>query len=311
MKFKSAVTYFRKVLVVVPTVAVVSTGFGTAFAAAPVSSGIPAANGTITGCYPDIGALKILSLIDAAGGATCPSGFGEITFNQTGPQGPTGATGPTGPAGAQGATGATGPQGPVGAIGPQGATGLQGATGPQGATGATGAQGPAGATGAQGPAGPADTPPSPTANVVGSVTFDFSVGSETWDIYSFDESASASTDVGPAGSGAGAGKVTFSDVTMTKETDASSLDLFKAMTEGTVVATVEVTLYQPGTTTAAISYQYRNVLVSSDEISADSTDDTPLEKVTFAAEAVMEIYTPPTSGNPTNIGWDQVTNSQV
>ena len=50
-----------------------------------------------------------------------------ISWNQVGPQGPTGAQG------------ATGPQGP---------TGAQGATGPQGATGATGLTGPQGPTGA-------------------------------------------------------------------------------------------------------------------------------------------------------------------
>jgi hypothetical protein len=68
LNIKSALTYCKRMLVVVPTVAVVSTGFGTALAAAS----IPSTNGTITGCYPSFGALKILSLIDTSGGATCP-----------------------------------------------------------------------------------------------------------------------------------------------------------------------------------------------------------------------------------------------
>ena len=279
MKLNSVATYSRKMLFVGPAVVVVATGFGTVFAAAAGGS-IPSSGGTITGCYPSAGPLKPLSLIDPSTGATCPPGLTQITFNQTGPQGPAGATGPTGSAGAQGTAGAPG---------------ATGQTGPQGPQGTTGAQGPTGATGPQGPAGPAgSSTPSPTANVVGTVTVDFSGGSDKSNIYSFDESASSSTSIG-TGTGAGAGKVTFSDISITKLVDSASTDLFAALTAGTVVPTAEVVLYQPGTTTPAISYQFKEVFVTSDEVSVDSTNNTPLEKVTFAVAEIDESFTPSTS----------------
>ena len=73
MKLNSLVTHSKKMLIVGPTIIVVATGFGTVFAAAAGGS-IPAANGTITGCYLTVGPIKPLSLIDTSTGATCPPG---------------------------------------------------------------------------------------------------------------------------------------------------------------------------------------------------------------------------------------------
>ncbi len=59
---------------------------------------IPAPDGTITACYkPSDGKLFVID-----SNSTCPSGTTSLTWNQTGPQGPTGATGPQGPAGVSG-----------------------------------------------------------------------------------------------------------------------------------------------------------------------------------------------------------------
>jgi hypothetical protein len=108
----------------------------------------------------------------------------RITWNQVGPQGPTGAPGPQGPRGETGVAGPQGAKGDTGATGPKGDSGVTGATGPSGADGATGAQGPtgaqgakgdAGATGATGPAGPkgvtgatgATGPTGPAGNLAG------------------------------------------------------------------------------------------------------------------------------------------------
>jgi Collagen triple helix repeat (20 copies) len=87
---------------------------------------IPAADGTISGCYDTkTGALRVYDT-----GSTkipgCSSKEAALTWSQTGPQGPTGA---------RGATGAQGPTGAQGATGPQGPTGAHGATGPQGPAG--------------------------------------------------------------------------------------------------------------------------------------------------------------------------------
>lgn len=88
-------------------------------------------------------------------GATGPQGAKGDTgaTGPQGPQGETGAQGLQGDAGAPGATGATGATGAVGPQGPQGLKGDPGAEGAQGLQGDTGAQGATGATGAQGPQG--------------------------------------------------------------------------------------------------------------------------------------------------------------
>jgi type VI secretion system Hcp family effector len=301
VKLNYVATYSRKILFVGPAVVVVATGFGTVFAAAAGGS-IPSSTGTITGCYLNLGTLKPLSLIDPSTGATCPLGQTQITFNQTGPQGPTGATGATG------------------AVGPQGAAGTPGATGPTGPQGATGAQGPTGTTGPQGPAGPAgSSTPSPTANIVGTVTFDFNTTTPSdnpaSNIYSFDESASNASTAGSSGSGAGAGKVSFSDVSITKLVDATTPELFGALAAGTNIQEVDVTLYQPGTTTAEITYAFKDVFVSSDQVTVNSTNNNPVENVSFAVAEIDESFPSSSSGSgsgsgsPVSSGWSLLTNS--
>lgn len=297
MKFKPTFVNYKKMAVMVPTITFVATGFGTALAAASTTGGIPAANGTITGCYPTNAGLKIFSLIDASTGATCPPGFSQLTFNQTGPQGP------AGPAGSQGATGAAGAQGTTGAVGPQGTTGPQGPAGPAGTQGQTGATGPEGPAG---PAGASNAAPSLTANVVGTVTFDFSTGSDTSNLYAFSTSEASTVSIGSTGSGAGAGKVALSDVAMVKGSDAASIDLFKALTGGTEIPTVEVLLYQAGTNTVALSYQFKMALISSDGVSVSSTNNTPVEQVTMKVGEILE-GVPSSTGTPMT-GWNQVTN---
>jgi hypothetical protein len=71
---------------------------------------IPAADGTIHGCYTNMrGTLRVVD-----DGVACESLETALTWSQTGPHGATGAPGPTG------AMGAAGPQGPAGAAGPAG-----------------------------------------------------------------------------------------------------------------------------------------------------------------------------------------------
>jgi hypothetical protein len=88
-------------------VAVVAGGAGLASASIPDSG-----TGIITGCYQMVyGSLRV---IDAQAGATCNPSEKQLTWNQTGPAGPTGARGP---AGSQGPAGPAGPQGPAGSSG--------------------------------------------------------------------------------------------------------------------------------------------------------------------------------------------------
>ncbi len=112
---------------------------------------IPGAGGLISACVSTAGfnGQHLLTLLDVSQRSACGQDESLVTWNQTGPQGPTGDTGPQGPAGI------AGPQGPKGDTGPQGPAGI---AGPQGPAGSTGPQGPTGDTGPQGPKGDPGTP---------------------------------------------------------------------------------------------------------------------------------------------------------
>ncbi len=115
----------------------------------------------ITACVGADGVLRVPGPIEQTmvrpvptepPGDTCPLGYRQITWNQTGPTGPTGRTGAQGAAGPEGPAGQQGPAGPQGEPGPRGEQGL---TGPQGAQGVKGDQGPSGPQGSQGERGAA------------------------------------------------------------------------------------------------------------------------------------------------------------
>jgi hypothetical protein len=85
---------------------------------------IPAADGTLYGCYLKLGGG--LRVVDSA--SQCTKFEIPISWNQKGQKGETGATGPQGPQGLQGIQGEEGiqgPQGPPGAQGPAGDTGVR------------------------------------------------------------------------------------------------------------------------------------------------------------------------------------------
>ena len=92
-----------------------------------VRAGIPGGDGLIHGCYSGNGATATngtqLNVVDS--GSSCAKGQTEISWNQTGPQGPAGAAGAAGPAGPAGSTGPAGAQGPAGPQGPAGVSGYQ------------------------------------------------------------------------------------------------------------------------------------------------------------------------------------------
>jgi hypothetical protein len=65
-------------------------------------------------------------LIIVAQGAPCPDNWTSLSWNVTGPPGPSGLQGPQGRPGPQGVPGPQGQQGPRGVQGPQGPQGMQG-----------------------------------------------------------------------------------------------------------------------------------------------------------------------------------------
>jgi hypothetical protein len=150
---------------------------GLAIAAALATTGgiacatIPNSAGVYTACK--LNSTGTIRLVDPSLPATnalghCTSVETQISWNQQGQKGDTGATGPaglTGPAGPaglqgpQGDSGDAGPKGDTGPIGPKGDTGVQGPPGEKGDTGPVGPQGlkgdpgPPGATGLKGDVG--------------------------------------------------------------------------------------------------------------------------------------------------------------
>jgi len=112
-------------------------------------AGSPDPQGVIHACYslgpqsPDrlSGVLHLIDPTDPSRFLGCGRSAVEITWNQTGPQGPQGIPGTPGAQGPQGIPGI------AGAPGPKGDPGAPGATGPQGIPEAVGPQGPAGPAG--------------------------------------------------------------------------------------------------------------------------------------------------------------------
>ena len=148
-----------------------------------VRAGIPGSDGLIHGCYSANGATATngtqLNVVD--GRASCAKGQAEISWNQTGLQGPVGLKGDTGD---------TGPAGPAGPAGDAGATGPAGSPGPKGDTGATGPQGPPGIGGPVAYAyvdhGVLDTSRSQGVNAMTVIPSGSVPGAGTTDVYCFD-----------------------------------------------------------------------------------------------------------------------------
>ena len=154
MSTRTAIHVHRRTIGTAAAVAALTMAVaGAASAASPGTgrSATPADGaGSFAACLSVSGQLTGVAFPAASPLHPCTRKQKQVTWNQTGPQGPAGATGPQGDTGATGAQGAAGPQGPKGDTGAQGAAG---ATGDRGPTGAAGPQGPRGDTGAQGPKG--------------------------------------------------------------------------------------------------------------------------------------------------------------
>lgn len=132
----------------------------------------------------------------------------------------------------------------------------------------TGPQGPQGDTGPQGPAGAAAPNPAPRQHVVGTVTLtpsDVIKGGSndaiTFKIYDFSASEDAATSSSTGG--AGAGKATFSPITVTKLPDASSPELLHMLDTGGHFASAEVQLYALDGSTVEETFDYKLVALKS------------------------------------------------
>jgi type VI secretion system secreted protein Hcp len=248
----------RKALtVVLPTGVALGAGAAIAYAA------IPAADGTIGACYVPGGSVRFVD-----GPQDCRTSTGEVseqflTINQKGP---------TGPAGAAGAAGAPGAPGPAGAPGAPGA--------------------PGGTIGMP--------PPNPAAASDYLLEIDGIKGEsadkkhkDTIDIESFSWGVSQQG-THSSGGGGGAGKVSFSDITVTKLIDKSSPLLFKRVATGQHIKKAVLFVRKAGGQQQEyMKITLEDVLVSSYKTApSKSSDSVPLEQVSLNFSKIEFSYAP-------------------
>lgn len=158
--------------------------------------------------------------------------------------------------------------------GPQGTTGPAGPTGPTGPAGPAGADGPAGRDGrdAQGPG-----PVAPTLSLRMTVT---GLNNDNpVPIFAFNLGASNPATIGGAGGGAGAGKVNFSSLNVSKMVDAMSVPLLKAAALGTHFASVVIEVSNVGSSVPFATYTFGTVFVTADTLGLNT--ESVAENVSF------------------------------
>jgi hypothetical protein len=101
---------------------------GTAVAVAVVAGPVDS-SGVIHGCYGQVNAGGTThNFVLQEAGTSCPSNMTPVSWNVSGPPGPSGPSGLAGPSGPSGLAGPSGPSGPAGPPGPSGPAGPPGPT---------------------------------------------------------------------------------------------------------------------------------------------------------------------------------------
>jgi uncharacterized protein YdbL (DUF1318 family) len=172
-------------------------------------------------------------------------------------------------------------------------------TGPQGDPGPQGSQGP------QGPAGAAAPDPTPRAKVVGTVTLTPNGGDSpvSFDIYDFSSTFQQTLNIGSQSGGAGAGKVTFQPLTMTKLPDAASPQLFSWLASGTTLQSAKIQLYGKDGSVAETFDCNLVALSSLTTANTGAATDSLFEQLSIEVGSVTESV-----GSSTG-SWNRVTNS--
>jgi type VI secretion system secreted protein Hcp len=267
---------------------------------------VPDASGIIHGCYDKGGHLRVL-----VAGSTCQKDEQAITWNQQGPaglNGAVGATGATGPSGLAGPAGSPGPAGRDGRDGVQGAPGVSGPPGPVGPQGPAGDGSGSGSTGTG--TGSGDTPTDSEFLKVDGLEGDATDEAHLKDIpvqsFSWGVANSGTTNLG---SGAGAGKASFSSFSVTKRVDKTSPRLVIDSASGAHIREVDFLASHTGAMDY-LKYTFTDVLVTSVDEAAGG--NAPTEKVSFTFATVQIQYIPHDNlGNPqptVAAGWDVAAN---
>jgi type VI secretion system secreted protein Hcp len=219
----------RALKIALPTAAALVAGGAVALAA------IPAADGTIHGCYATGGTpTGALRIVDE--GVNCGAGETAISWNQRGP------VGPAGPAGATGPTGDTGPAG-------SSDSGSGGSGGTD--TGSTTTQA----------GGPSADIFLKLDGIAGESTDDKHKGEIDIEAFTFNAKQGGAA----SGSGGGSGKVKFAPLRFVKVYDASSPKLFQAAASGRHIKSAVLTFRRSGDAgdLEFLTYKLSDVVVSS------------------------------------------------
>jgi type VI secretion system secreted protein Hcp len=223
-----------------------------------------------------------LRIIDTSAGQTCntapPALAGgaerSITWNQQGPQGPTGPQGVPGQTGAQGAPGQTGAQGPAVTIAAGHTLTLSGGQ----------------VITVGNPLGLTLAPPPISGTARGQVVLGTGREALTFDIEGL---SLVNGGTFSSGGGGGAGKVKVHDISITKLVDKASPILFKAVATGVHYATVTIVLRKAGKGGSGgkvyLQLTLENTLVSSYQTS--SGGDRPSESITLNFATLKIVYT--------------------
>jgi type VI secretion system secreted protein Hcp len=285
--------------------AIVAGGAAAVAAAAVAVAQIPADNGTITGCYaaPQPQGFEGSSSVTTSftgpsnGGqlrvvydsSNCDSTETAITWNQRGPQGP---------------------QGPAGMNGANGANGANGTSFTAPTTGAGAGKGNTQVRGLflviQSPTGEIGLPKGQSLNAN---KFD---PNSALELSAADFGASQTISIGSQGSGAGAGKVSFGDLTVRKFIDRASPQLFLDLAAGKHYTAVTLLVRRAGNV-PYVQYTFKTVFVKSVNESFDGTDGSEEVHFAYGSEQVAYRQQAPDGslGKPITTGWDRVTNTKL
>ncbi len=137
--------------------------------------------------------------------------------------------------------------------------------GPAGPQGVAGAAGPAGPAGPEGPAGrdgrDGGTPPPPPPAVTAQMRIDGVNGGSATPIAAFTLGATDSASTS-SGSGGGSGRVTFSNLVVTKTLDGDSVPLLQAASTGQTLAALSIDVFNAGSSTPFATYTFTDVRVA-------------------------------------------------
>ena len=229
--------------------------------------------GTIRACVGTNGTMRIVGA-----GAPCHNNEGLLTWN------------------AAGLPGATGPDGPVGPVGPVGPTGNVGPAGPEGPVGPTGPQGPA-----------AEAPPAPVPVITAQMTLETVAASPGIigpnSIINFTLGGTSTTTIGSATSGAGAGRISFAPLNVTKMLDGMSPVLLTHMASGNHFKEVKIEVFGAGNVLIA-TYKFKTAFVTSDLVGGESMSLS--EQVIFVFGILESDVT--IGGASYHTCWDQIQN---